>query len=256
MIKTGLTSVTFRQLSADDVISFCKRGGLSCIEWGGDIHVPVNNPGNAITVAEKTAASGLSVCSYGSYYNVGAKCDYTFSDCLEAAKQLGAPVIRLWGGECSSSQATPQYRRKLVCETRAACDAAAKYNIDIAFEFHNNTLCDNCESALSLVKEIDRSNFGLYFQYDPFQSVAENCNTLRHFLPYLKMVHVFNVDKEYRHISLADGNGLMMWRCFIEILKQANINIQLLIEFLPQADLEGLKREAELLNNLVEEVQS
>lgn len=255
MIKTGLTSVTFRQLSVDDVISCCKRSGLSCIEWGGDIHVPVNNPDNALTVAEKTAASGLDVCSYGSYCNVGSKCG-TFSDYLDAAKQLGAPVIRLWCGECSSSQASPEYRRKLVCVTRAACNEAAKYNIDIAFEFHNDTLCDTCESALSLVREIDCSNFGLYFQYNPFQSVTENCDTLRHFLPYLKMVHVFNVDKEYRHISLADGHGLMMWRCFIEILKQANINIQLLIEFLPQSTLESLKREAEILNSLIEEVQT
>lgn len=39
-IKTGMTSVTFRKKSAENVIALVKEAGLDGIEWGGDIHVP------------------------------------------------------------------------------------------------------------------------------------------------------------------------------------------------------------------------
>jgi hypothetical protein len=40
MIRTGLVSVTFRQLSAEEIIKLVVCAGLEGIEWGGDIHVP------------------------------------------------------------------------------------------------------------------------------------------------------------------------------------------------------------------------
>ena len=53
MPKLGLTSVTFRGLSADSVIDYCKRCGLCAVEWGSDVHVPPGNIAVAKTVSEK-----------------------------------------------------------------------------------------------------------------------------------------------------------------------------------------------------------
>ncbi|NBB78352.1 MAG: sugar phosphate isomerase/epimerase, partial [Verrucomicrobia bacterium] len=71
MLHTGLCSVTFRKHATDELIDLARKGGIEGIEWGGDVHVPPGDLENARAVGEKTAAAGLSVCSYGSYY----RCD-------------------------------------------------------------------------------------------------------------------------------------------------------------------------------------
>ena len=42
-VRTGLVSVTFRQLPADEVVAVAAKAGLAAIEWGGDVHVPLGN---------------------------------------------------------------------------------------------------------------------------------------------------------------------------------------------------------------------
>jgi len=41
IIKGGIVSVTFRNLSPERIISLVSEGGLSAVEWGGDVHVPL-----------------------------------------------------------------------------------------------------------------------------------------------------------------------------------------------------------------------
>ena len=52
-IKTGMTSVTFRKKSAEDVIAIVKEAGLDGIEWGGDIHVPAGDLGTCLLYTSK-----------------------------------------------------------------------------------------------------------------------------------------------------------------------------------------------------------
>ena len=35
----GLTSVTFRKLTCEEIIRLAQESGAECIEWGGDVHV-------------------------------------------------------------------------------------------------------------------------------------------------------------------------------------------------------------------------
>ena len=39
-IRPGLCSITFRDLSVDDVVALAADAGLAGIEWGADRHVP------------------------------------------------------------------------------------------------------------------------------------------------------------------------------------------------------------------------
>ena len=40
MLKTGVCSVTFRNLNVERIIELVVEAGLDGIEWGGDVHVP------------------------------------------------------------------------------------------------------------------------------------------------------------------------------------------------------------------------
>ena len=100
MAVAGLTSVTFRELSAAEVLCLAKEAGL---EWGGDIHLPPERPELAEELARRTAQAGLRSLSYGSYHRLCQGMD--FQPVLKAAARLGAPNIRIWAGDRSPAQA-------------------------------------------------------------------------------------------------------------------------------------------------------
>ena len=72
MLQPGLCSVTFRSLTPQAVIDLAAANGIKAIEWGGDVHVPPGDLENARQVAARTAETGLSVSSYGSYISAVA----------------------------------------------------------------------------------------------------------------------------------------------------------------------------------------
>ena len=53
----GLTSVTFRGLSPAEILRLACRAGLQCVEWGGDVHVPPEDPALARRVGDATRAA-------------------------------------------------------------------------------------------------------------------------------------------------------------------------------------------------------
>ena len=110
------------------------------------------------------------------------------------------------------------------------------------------TLCNNKENSLKMVKRVNRENFGMYFRN---YTLEENCDTLKSFIPILKNVHIFNVNTEGRH-SLGENNGKNIWKEFVKILKENEINTNLLFEFLPEQTEDCLKRECEILRGIVD----
>ena len=253
MIDIGLTSVTFRNLNCSDIINYSSKCGLSCIEWGSDVHVPENNFENAKEVAQKTTDSELYVSSYGSYYRVGEyeNPTQTFTAYLETAKLIEAPIIRLWAGVKGSNNCDSAYYKKIVDETALLCDMAKKYDITLAYEFHKGTLADNADSACKIAKDISSSNFGLYFQYSPDFSNEENIKALKKLLPYLKMIHVFNINEKSERLSLDENDGIKLWSDIAAILKANDISVSLLFEFLKESTFEQLKRETTILREIL-----
>ncbi|MGE4488006.1 MAG: sugar phosphate isomerase/epimerase family protein [Kiritimatiellales bacterium] len=166
VIKTGLCSVTFRQLTAVQIISLVKEAGLDAIEWGGDVHVPPGNRLIADEVRRRTLDEGLAVSSYGSYYRIldeqGRVQD--FEPVLESALALGTNTIRIWAGCAGSDVMGDSDRSRLVEEGGRIAAEAAGQGVRIAFEFHRNTLTDTNESAERLLKEIGHANLYMYWQ--------------------------------------------------------------------------------------------
>ena len=90
MAVAGLTSVTFRELSAAEVLCLAKEAGLAGLEWGGDIHLPPECPELAEELARRTAQAGLRSLSYGSYHRLCQGMD--FQPVLKAA----AAQLKRW----------------------------------------------------------------------------------------------------------------------------------------------------------------
>lgn len=166
MLKTGLCSITFRQLNAEQIISLVQKAGLDAIEWGSDCHAPPGDPATAATIRRQGGDAGITISSYGSYYKVldpdGAP--EPFEPMLETAVALGTDTIRIWAGHHPSEGLEESYRNKLIETLRKNLDAAQKEGVRVALEFHANTMADSNFATAALLNALDHPNLFTYWQ--------------------------------------------------------------------------------------------
>ncbi len=247
---TGITSITFRTLEAEDIIAFARRCGLQGIEWGGDIHVPPGDIQRALKTGEQTRAAGLQVFSYGSYYRLGKKMDCR--PVFESARALGTKRVRLWAGSRSSAKITEAERAELNREVQLAADTALSYGLEIGFEYHRNTLTDTKESALALIQDAGRENVYLYWQPNPEISRQERLSEIQLLRRHIKTVHAFWwTGFDTRHL-LEEGRS--EWLEYLKALDKSDV--PLLLEFCKDDSLKNAEKDLAVLNQIWRAVYS
>ena len=241
--RSGLVTVTFRQLTPEEIIAVAKGAGLKVLEWGGDVHVPTGNTRRAREVAALTRAAELETICYGSYYSVGHEGEGgkpSFAEVLATAAALGAPSIRVWAGTRGSDAADDAYFTRVCDDANRIADLAAKQGVRIAFEFHDGTLNDNAEAAAKFLAALPHPN--IYTLWQPLVSLdAEQRNrSLEVVLPRLAHVHVFHwlpgdpIDR----CPLIEGADL--WRGWLATMQAAGRRPDTLLEFVKGDNLDAL----------------
>lgn len=245
----GLVSVTFRKLNYKEIVELCNKAGIHCIEWGGDIHVPTGDYEKAAEVGAYSRAHGIHTFSYGSYYFLckSAKEGMRFSTVLNTAQALGCSTIRIWAGNQGSSSSSDTYFHEAVSELKEICSTAQKHQIKIALEYHPNTLTDNKESALRLVKSVDSPNLFLYWQPNPDISLDERIRELNLLKPYICNVHVFSW--EIGGIRYPLSHGTKEWHKYLKITDTPEIPYML--EFVKDDSEEQFLDDAETLKRIL-----
>lgn len=242
-MKTGLVSVTFRQLGVAEVITLARQAGLMGIEWGGDIHVPT--PDAARQTAMKMESSGLETLSYGSYYYAGCEPAGRFTITLETARCLGAPNIRIWAGQVASAAATKEQREQSIRDIRRAAQMAASAGLTVALEYHTDTLTDTQASALQLLEEAGEENLYLYWQPLANTSHTENIANIRQLAKTGKLLnlHVYHWQDGQR---LALEAGKTLWEEYLCAAKGAGAA---LLEFVRDDEPNQLMADAATLKS-------
>ncbi|HEY3298092.1 MAG TPA: TIM barrel protein [Armatimonadota bacterium] len=245
MIRGGLTSVTFRQLSATHIVDLVQRTELTAIEWGGDIHVPHGDIKTAREVSRMTADAGLSVSSYGSYYTVGDESKVQFGDVLDAAAELGAPCIRVWAGDRGSDSADQAYWDKIVNESRRIGGMAHAAGICVSYEFHLKTLTDTNDSTLKLLKAVNHPAIKTYWQPPVGTDLDYNVSGLKAILPWLTNVHAYELLPDYTRLPLSEGDA--EWHMYLEYIKENRQDRFVLLEFVANDDPDAFMADAATL---------
>ncbi|MEO8204662.1 MAG: TIM barrel protein [Chthoniobacterales bacterium] len=247
LFSPGLVSVTFRKYIVDEIIALVLDAELESIEWGGDIHVPHGDVETARLVAKKTTDHGLHVASYGSYYRLGEseKAGLSYEKVLESAVALGAPVIRVWAGSKGSADTVAATRKAIEEDALCITELTAKAGLEVAFEFHSNTLTDTCESTLSLLKAINNPALKTFWQVLPALSVEENSDCLRQLFPWLSNIHVFQWTESFQKMPLREGSA--EWPEYLKILHGQGDKRPLLLEFVHNDTREALLEDAATL---------
>ena len=233
-MKTGLVSVSFRKLTAEEIVGLAAKCGLEEIEWGGDIHVPLGDLEAARKAALLTREAGLAVSCYGSYVRMTAGERNLFPALIDTARALGAPVIRVWSGMDEDYDMD-----EIAQSTRTLCDMAE--DIKITFEFHGGTLTHDDVSGSALMKKIDRPNARCQWQ-PPIGWDEERClESIEVMRPWLLNVHVFSWDGTAR-LPLSAHEG--RWINYLRALAGERTA---LLEFVQDDEPENLVRDAEAL---------
>lgn len=248
MIRTGLLSITFRKLSAQEIVALAAQAGIHAIEWGGDIHVPHGNAGIAAEVGAMTREAGLETASYGSYYYAGEPNeDRPFEGIVETAVALGAPTIRVWAGRRGSAAADDAYRASVVADSHRIADLAAAAGLTVDYEYHANTLTDTLDSALALLKEVGRPNVRTNWQPPLPLSFEQRVEDLKAVAPYLANVHVFHWAGTER-LPLSEGEN--DWIAYLEIVRATGRTHYAMLEFVKNDDPQQFLHDAATLIRL------
>jgi 3-dehydroshikimate dehydratase len=254
MIRSGLVSITFRQLSPQEIVGMVVRAGLKGIEWGGDVHVPHGDLQRAREVRRMTQEAGLAVAAYGSYYRVEHDDPTPFEPVLATAVELGAPAVRVWAGTRGSAEADAAYRAEVVALSRRIADMAAGAGVAVAYEFHAGTLTDTNASARNLLETVAHDSVKSYWQPPRGSEVAYNLDGLDAVLPWLLHVHVFSWGAAGERLPLADGEA--GWMAYLRKIASSGREHFAMLEFVQDDAPESFLRDAATLKHWLALVNS
>ena len=247
-MKTGLTSVSFRKLSVDEVIDLAAKAGVDGIEWGSDVHVPETDVKGAADVAEKTRKAGLEVLSYGSYFFLSAGTD--FLPYIEAAKAMGTSTIRIWGGKKERHELGDGEYAALVEETRAIGKLAEEHGVTVALEYHGHSITATAEDAVKFIKDVDSPAVRLYWQAIIGRAHEDNLKDIDVVAPYLVNVHVFNYIEGKQEL-LETGNGVSEWQAYARRVSEIPGERAFITEFCKGGLPESFLADAKVLNSII-----
>ncbi len=247
--RLGLVSISFRQHTPQEILEAMKQAGLTCVEWGSDVHAPCRDTERLQQIAALQKEYGIACSSYGTYFRLGETPMEELTDYIAAAKVLGTNIIRLWCGNKSGADMTGEEREALLADCREAARIAEENGVIFCMESHHTTFTERMEDSLALMREVNSPHFRLYWQ--PFQwlEAEENLPIAQNLAPYVETVHVFQwkgPKLQPKRSSLYEG--VDEWRAYLGAIPAPR---PLLLEFMPDDQLATLLTEAEALKTII-----
>jgi hypothetical protein len=168
---------------------------------------------------------------------------------VATAVALGAPRIRVWAGNVGTAHAGVGDRMAVTRGLAELSDVAAGSGIEIALEFHRNTLTDEVDSTITLLLDVGAPNLKTYWQPPVDLDDAECLRQLEALMPWLSTVHVFSWWPSNTRLPLAARASL--WRPVLDRLAAEPREINALLEFVADDSPEQLAKDAADLHSWV-----
>ena len=249
----GLVSVTFRQLSVQDIVNLTARAGLDAIEWGGDVHVPHGDLNAARAARVATEHAGLRVAAYGSYYRVATQIPAPSRTCSLRRWNWARPVSA--SGPAARERTLPSeaYWDQVVADIRRLAYLAHAGGVDIVLEFHRNTLTDTTESTVRLLELVNHPSVYSYWQPPRGSHLDDNLAALDVLAPWLYGLHVFAWHETTGKRLPLDGRA-GNWQQYLQRANALNRDMFALLEFVEDDNPATFLRDAQTLTNLLPEI--
>ena len=241
----GLVSISFRKHSPEEIVKAVKSAGLTCIEWGSDIHAPCRDTERLREIARLQVEFGITCSSYGTYFRLGVTPLDELSDYIAAAKILGTNILRLWGGTKKGADMTPEELVDFTDTCRKAAAKAEEAGVILCLECHMLSVTETSDCAVALMEAVNSPHFRMYWQ--PFQwlDTEGSLSVARAIAPYAEHIHVFNWHGSQK-LPLAEAAE--DWRRYLAVFDTPRT---LLLEFMPDDRIESLPAEAAALRRII-----
>ena len=241
----GLVSVSFRGHTPQEILKATHEVGLSCIEWGSDVHAPHDDPDRLRKIADLQKEYGIRCSSYGTYFKFGKTALCELENYIRAARMLGTDILRLWCGRKSGADMTAEERDALIEECCEAARIAEKNGVTLCMECHQKTFTERLEDALYLMKAVHSPHFKTYWQPFCEKNADENLAYAKEIAPYAEHIHVFNWQGDKK---LPLEGAIRDWSAYLSAF---SIPRTLLLEFMPNDSLEELAVETAALRRII-----
>ena len=249
--ELGLVSISFRKHTPEEIVKAVKNAGLTCIEWGSDVHAPSRDIERLREIAALQEEYGVTCSSYGTYFRLGATPLTELPDYIAAAKILGTKILRLWGGTKKGEDMTTEELADFTDTCKRAAAMAEEAGVILCLECHMLSITETPDYAVALMEEVNSPAFRLYWQ--PFQWLDSEGSlaVAKAYAPFAEHVHVFNWQSpKMAPAKLPLAEAVEDWRAYLSVLPPPRT---LLLEFMPDDRLETLPAEAEALRTIIGE---
>lgn len=245
--QPGLVSVSFRKHSPEEIIKAARDAGLSCIEWGSDIHAPCRDTARLSEIVRLQKEYGVTCSSYGTYFRLGVTPLTELPDYIAAAKTLGTNILRVWGGTKKGADMTPEELAAFTDTCKQAAAMAEEAGVILCTECHMLSVTETPDYGAALMEAVNSPAFRTYWQ--PFQwlDAEGSLAVAKAYAPFAQHIHVFNWRGNGK-FPLAEA--VEDWRAYLSVLPPPRA---LLLEFMPDDRIETLPAEAEALRAIIGE---
>ena len=235
-MKTALCTIAFKELPVEQVLDLARDHGLDAVEiWGQEPHMA--QPYDADRVArlrDAVAERGLGISALGSYVKPEMDDFPSLSQAaLDIAAGLGTRVVRIWSGGGASKDVTPEVYANAVAKLKGLCARAADKGLTLAFEFHDNSICDNAASIVKLIEHVGSPILKTYYQPSRREGADDPYEAAETVGPYVVNVHAQNWDATGRALV---REGEVDYHRVLRILKRHGFDGCLEIEFVREDD--------------------
>ena len=245
--KLGLASISFRRHTPQEILEAVKNAGLSCIEWGSDVHAPCSDLEKVREIAALQKEYGIECSSYGTYFRLGETPLGELESYIRAAKMLGTDILRLWCGVKSGEDMTGTEKEAFLSVCREAAAVAQAHCVTLCMECHRKTFTEHPDDAVWLMQAVHSPHFRMYWQPFQWQTIDENMENAEKIAPYAEHIHVFQWRGKEK-FSLQEG--IAEWRAYLGAFSTPRT---LLLEFMPDDLIESLNKEAKALKRITGE---
>lgn len=267
-MKAGVCTIALKAYSIEDALLMIKKAGASCVEvWGGEHSPMMYDTDECRKLSSLISDTSLEVVCFGSYYKVGEEIEMrdiilSAENQCEAAKAMGAPLIRIWAGACNYEDASSSYVDSVIESLRLFGDVASEKGIGVVLERHENTLTNSYEGVTKLFERIKHPTVSLNYQipaprtgkYYREKSVQDFAS----FLPISTHAHLQN------YVGSENSNwqprafleeGIIDYKEFGRVAKETSYNGAVMVEFLAdkrnmEDDFTALKKDIDFIKTL------
>ncbi len=223
MLKIGLASGAFRELSAKEILSLAKEAGASFLRWDA-CHVH-DNVTLAAELGAMTREYGMTAVSYGSAYTVGADGDAEAA--IAAAAALGAATVTVYLPTLPLDRTG---EAMLVAETEQLLSLAGAKGLSVTIESKTGTVTDDCERLSAFLERVGSERLSLAFAPYALQTREGALQAYQMLLPHISAVLPAIESKDHR--LSADKGGTLWYELFI-LAREANADLSLLLSAVP-----------------------